>query len=744
MSEKHPLEEFRRALLSISELPTLPKEVLVSLIQRGIIRRLLTDPTPESIVLLEEACAFAPLPIIREDALDALIQLSHQNNPEAILSLYRLAVERDYPPAISYLKSNLLPCLNPSSLQAVFSFLHLPENDYAQSGENLELLAEYFFHHAQPSTQTKIIQSAPSPARQRFSQLLNLLLFNTPDKPSHLLALYPQTSQAEKQIILKRLSSLAETENITAVDFLCRLAIYFDDPAAREICQQQNLSPSAPSDKAIYYFLSAQWDQYETFDFTHQWLTEAYSSASPAIRQKILSQARASGQIEWLSRLSDSRPAVVLRELTPPDWERIVQTILHNPSQLLWLRLLSHAPLYWSAYLLHHLSDHAYSFEHDPELTQAARLAAICISKPLPVFQKAILQSPASSITSMAISPFGMEIGFGSLDSSIQFLDLTSLEWQKPLLSPVSPTRLIAYDPQASYLVCAGGDHRLRIFRRHDNTLLKTLDGHKGQVRAIVFQSDGRIFYTAGFDGTIRSWHFPSGLAARPPVQIGNEIFSLLITPDNQLLLCATADLTCQIITAHGNHRIYSISGLEDVPLTLAIHNRQKFAVATRNHTIQQFSLSTFKPLTLPSPSSASINHLIYHPTLPLLCGMGLDGKIQICHDADLKPLLTIELHNQPASGLGFTPDGNTLISSSTDGQVVIWDFQPLILLFQPIQSDLHDWLQKIAQWINAGLQPASRPWLEFAQQLLLWRARFDIQIEDAEPIQIGDYDILL
>ncbi|GAP10648.1 protein containing FOG: WD40 repeat [Bellilinea caldifistulae] len=743
MSEQRLFEEFRRTLLSVSEFPSLPKEELVSLIQRGIIRILLTDPNPESIALIEEACAFAPLPIIREDALDALIQLSHQNNPEAILSLYRLAIERDYPPAITHLKFNPLPCPNPH-LQAVFSFLYLPDGGYAQSSENLELLAEYFFHHAQPSTQMKIIESAPSPARQRFSHLLSLLLFNTPDKPSHLLALYPQTSQSEKQIILKRLSSLAETENTIAVDFLCRLAVYFDDPTARQICQQKNLSPSVPTEKALYYFLSNQWDQYETFDFTHQWLVEAYSSASPALRQKILSQARISGHVEWLSRLSDSRSAVVLWELTPADWERVVQAILLNPSEPLWLRLLSRAPLFWSAYLLHHLSEHAINFEHDPQLNQVAWLASVCFSKPLPVFRKAILQSPAGSITSMAISPFGMEIGFGSLDSSIQFLNLTSLEWQSPLLSPVSPTRLIIYDPQARYLVCAGGDHRLRIFRRQDHALLKTLDGHKGQVRGMVFRSDGRIFYTAAFDGAIQSWHFPSGLAARPPVQIGNEIFSLLITPDNHLLLCATADRTCQIISVHGNHRIHSISGLEDAPLTMAINNRQKFAVAIRNHTIQQFSLSTFKPLTLPSPSSTPINQLVYHPTLPLLCGMGLDGKIQIRHEADLKPLLTIELHNQPASGLGFIPDGNTLISSSADGRVVIWDFQPLILFFQPIQSDLHDWLQKINQWINAGLQPATEPWLEFARQILQWRARFDIQIENAEPIQIGDYDILL
>lgn len=742
MIERHLLEEFRRALLSISEIPSLPKEIFVPLIQRGIIRELLNNPTQESIAALEEVCAFAPLPVIREDALEALIQLSHQNYSEAILGLYRLAVERDYLPAISYLRNNSIICPNPH-LQAVFSFLHLPEADYTQFSDSLSLLAEYFFYHAQPSTRTKMVQSTDTPGRKRFSHLLDTLLLDTPEKSSRLLALYPQSSEVEKQIILQRLSSLVEMGSISAGDLLCQLVIHFDDSAAGEMTKRFNLTPSSPSDKALYYFLSNQWDQYETFDFTHQWLVEAYSTASPTLRQKILSQARNSGYIEWLSNLSGSRPAVVLWELSPADWEKIAQAILSNPPDPSWLRLLSHAPLYWSAYLLNYLEENAYGFEGAPELNRVAQLAATSISQPLPYAPQAVLRSPAGSITCMAVSPFGMEVGFGSLDASIQFLNLTSIEWQKPILSPASPTRLIAYDPQAGYLVCAGGDHRLRIFRRQDDVLLKTLEGHKGLVRAIAFQSDGRIFYSAGFDGTIHSWHFPSGLAARSPIRVGNEIFSLLISSDNQLLLYASAERTCQVISVQENQPVHSVSGLDDVPLTLALNYRQKFAVAFRNNKIQQFSLSTFKPLTTPRSIPSPINRLIYHPSLPLLFGMGVDGKIHVWHEADLRLILTIEQHNQPASGLGITPDGNILISSSADGKVLIWDLQPFLLFFQPVHSDLHAWIEKLALWLKTELSPSSRAWLEFAQRLLEWRARFDIQIEDAVPIQIGDFDIL-
>ncbi len=147
MMQQNLLEEFRRTLLAIGEIPPLPKETLLRLLQRGMIRELLAHPTRESITLLEEICVFAPLPIIRQDALEALIVLSQQNNPEAILSLYRLSVERDFLPAISHLRTTHLTCPD-SQLQAIFSFLYLPEIDITQSYENLVHLSSYFFYRA--------------------------------------------------------------------------------------------------------------------------------------------------------------------------------------------------------------------------------------------------------------------------------------------------------------------------------------------------------------------------------------------------------------------------------------------------------------------------------------------------------------------------------------------------------------------------------------------------------------------
>jgi WD40 repeat protein len=275
--------------------------------------------------------------------------------------------------------------------------------------------------------------------------------------------------------------------------------------------------------------------------------------------------------------------------------------------------------------------------------------------------------------------------------------------------------------------------------------LLKTLEGHKGQIRSIVFQSDGRLFYSAGFDGTIQSWHFPSGLAARPPVLIGNEIFSLLLSTDNKTLIFTSANRTCHILPIQAQKPVQSILELDGIPLALAINRRQKLAIATRNATIQQFSLSSLKSLLPPSFTTASpINHLVFHPDLPLLFGMGLDGKLYIWHEDDFGHLLSVEAHHPTGCGLGLTPDGDKLVSCSNDGTVIVWDLQPFLLFFQPLHSDPHRWIEKIDHYRKKELQPSTRLWLDFARGLLQWRARYDIQIEEADALQIGEYDILL
>lgn len=744
MVAHHFFEELRRALLSLSEIPDLPREAILRLIQRGAIRELLTNPTAESVALLEEACLSAPLPQVRDEAFDALVQLSRQNHPQAVLSLYRLAVENEHAAAIAFLKSDLLPCPS-AELQAVFSFLHLTDHDYAQSDNQLQHLATYFFHHAHPSTRLKICQITTSPLKRHISTLLDILLLDEPEKTSRLLSVYPQTSPTEKTVILERLASLAQSNHAAARDALCRLVILYDDPAALEICFKHHYTPSTPSEKALYLFLTSQWEEYESFDFAHQWLLEAYTSASPSLRQKILAHARQNGQVDWLSQISSSRPTVILWELSPADWEKIFATVLTNPSDVQWLQLLTYAPLYWSAQLLSRLAKTSHGLVDESELNELVHLSEACTSHSLPIFNQSILHSPAGSAACMAISPFGMEVALGGLDSTIQFLDLTSLEWQKPIISPVSPTRYIGYDPQAGYLVCAGGDHRLRIFRRHDHALLKTLEGHKGQIRSIVFQSDGRLFYSAGFDGMIQSWHFPSGLVARPPVQTSYEILSLSLSPDNKTLIFTSADRTCHILPIQAQQPVQSISELDGIPLALAMNRRQKLAIATRNATIQQFSLSSLKSLVPPSFTTESpITHLVFHPDLPLLFGMGLDGKLYVWHEDDSGHLLSIEAHQQAGCGLGLTPDGDKLVSCSSDGRVIILDLQSFLLFFQPLHNDPHRWIEKIDLWLKIENQPSTRLWLEFARGLLQWRARYDIQIEEAEALQIGEYDILL
>lgn len=742
MNDQPFLEDFRRTLHSISEIPALPKEILIRLIHRGIIRELLSYPNPNSIALLEDVCITAPIPEIREDALNALIQLSHENRPDAVLGLYRLAVEGNLSGANSFLQKHPLTSPQPE-LQAAFSFMYLTDDDYAQFDKDFTRLSDYFFHLAQPSTRLKIIQSANSSFKQRLSNLLNALWLDQEEKSDFLVKFYPQSSQIEKRLILQQLTILADSGNTAAQNTLCRLVISYDDPSAREICLQRGYSPFLPAEKALFYFLTSQWEQYETVDFTHHWLLEAYSSASPSLRQKILAHARTTGQIGWLSNLSNYRPALMIGELSPSDWEKVRTTVLSNPQDNSWQRLLNYAPLYWAASLLAQLSIAPDVSSSEPDLGEIAKLAAECVQKPLPLPSRAVLQSPAGSSTCMAVSPFGTELALGGLDSSIQLLSLITHEWQKPLLSPAAPTRVVAYDPQANYLLCAGGDQRIRIFRRQDNALVKTLEGHKGQIRSIIFNSDGRRVHSAGFDGAIFSWHFPSGLTSQNPIETGQEIFSLLLSPDNQLFIYASADRTCNFLPASGGQPVHTISEIDGVPLAMALNSRQKLAIASRSATIQQFSLSTFKPLGPAHTTASPLNHLIYHPNLPLLIGMEISGKINVWHELNLGIILTSEFHTKPASGLGLTPDGNLLISSSTDGKVVIWDLQPFLLYFQPIQSDLHEWIEKITGWLKMDMPISSRQWLEFALQLLHWRARFDIQIGEAEPLQIGEFDIL-
>ncbi|MCR4413935.1 MAG: hypothetical protein NUV77_16085, partial [Thermoguttaceae bacterium] len=86
-----------------------------------------------------------------------------------------------------------------------------------------------------------------------------------------------------------------------AQDALCRAAIERDHAAAGDIAVAAGFMPRDQRDRALFLFLTEQWDRYQEFDFDGRIMRLIYQSAGEPLRARIAE--RELTNVEWLGEL---------------------------------------------------------------------------------------------------------------------------------------------------------------------------------------------------------------------------------------------------------------------------------------------------------------------------------------------------------------------------------------------------------------------------------------------------------
>lgn len=155
----------------------------------------------------------------------------------------------------------------------------------------------------------------------------------------------PEISKNAEEALQKLKNPAAETE-------LCRLVIEEQDETAQKIALAAAYAPSNPQTKAIYYFLTEQWEKYQTSDPKHSFLEKAYLEADELMQRRMGEIAQQAGRLEWVQVVVKGKR---LQEMTDREWQTTIEVLKTGKHwEQIWK--LSHlaAPV-WSKQLLQQL-----------------------------------------------------------------------------------------------------------------------------------------------------------------------------------------------------------------------------------------------------------------------------------------------------------------------------------------------------------------------------------------------------
>ncbi len=596
-------------------------------------------------------------------------------------------------------------------------------------------------------------------------------------------------------IALNALRRLASRGCVEAREALCRLVIVRDHPWARKVALAAQYAPLDPHQRALFYFLTGQWDRYERLDFDQTLLRVAYQVAGESLRRRITERARRAGRMDWVAVVTGGRQGRRLWEMMDEEWEAALAVLGGNEQWGEMWRLAQAAPEVWSVRLLQRLKRAAWvpSGDEREGFVELAGLAEGCIGDPPElgrlIYCRAVLRKHDDRVTCLAISPDGRLLATGTelCDDMVRLWRLPDGEalkaveghedgvgclaispdgrllasgggegmvwlWQLPGGRALSGPRRhansvtgLAISPDGQVLASGSSDKMVRLWRLPDGEALKTLEGHTDSVRCLAISSDGRMLVSGGDDHAVWLWHLPDGAPLKVLRRHTSWVTCLAISPDGRLLVSGSADHTVRLWRLSDGAALRTLRGHTGGITCLAISpDGRLLASGSADHTVRLWRLPDGAALRTLRGHTSGVTCLVISPDGRVLASGSNDKTVRLWRLPDGISLKTLEGHVGSVWCLALSPDGRLLASGSGDKTVRLWELGPLLLRHLPLgQTCLGDMTWARAALRDGEVSETEQRWLEFVLALMRWRRRFDIEVaETPSRIQVGEFDI--
>lgn len=739
-------EHLRHIVTNAQPPSNIPPELQALLLQTGAIQLLVEEGSQTAVGLLEIAARNCPIPHSSAQALNGIRLLSMQGNPDALISIFQLALEDINLDAITIIQNEKF--VSPQSWQNYcFKFLHGPLSDYQLDDPHLEKLLEIALTQAPPALQKQISERAQELGLIQWSQIAKALRDGTQDSLQVLIDNFNGYTQFEKTLTRTWLFRLALQASAPAQNALCELFLRWEDMESAQLATQQGFLPVVIERQVLFLFLTEQWNAYEILDFSHRYLVAAFEAGSTALRQRLLNHARITGHNDWLQTLGEARRRRWLEDMTDTDWQSVVNQINQHRSWKEAWQLVAHAPPQWSAELIELLFQadwHASTETDQLGFLKLVSLAQQARKKAPEVLADKILRVPAQNITATAMRLDGQVAATGGSDNRIYLWNTQSGERISNFLSSPAPgARALALSPDGLYLAAAFTDQVIRVYRLADQRLIKTLDGHSALIRSLFFHPDNRTLFSCSFDGTLRAWRFPLGPeSARISPGIG-ELFSAAGNQEGNRIFLAGSQVqawrwpSSELIAAlpFSDGTILQLSHALDRPLIAGVDQNQTIFVwnETSNRLIQKIHTDCGLVSAISLTSGGDI----------LLSG-NKNGSIHLCNAFTGEMIGQNDAHERIIVGLHWT-SSTAFLSASQDGRIIFWDARLVQWVRQPLdrlagRSIVE--IRSLAQ--DKSISEYSQAWAAFVLELIQFKNRFDILLDESGNIHLSEFDIEL
>ncbi len=586
-------------------------------------------------------------------------------------------------------------------------------------------------------------------------------------EPSGLSTLFEATHDGNETIQRNALKALANLQNPETRDAICMRVIEEDDSRAREIALANGYMPRAPEMRALYTFLTAQWQAYDSLDFAQGQMRAIFDASPAKIRQRIAASVQAAGRTEYLTILAGVDYHSKANEITPTEAELMIRILAENNEyQRLWA-LVPELALSYSIRIMRILVENGWKPDND-------------IDRPFFEELSQFLQLPM---------PFEQSGWEASLPVAIP----------RAFLKTSGRVNEVAFSPKESVLAIATNQRKVILWNFQDAAVARVLEGFQHSVGKVCFTPDGTLLAAErtsgqaqcaiyGWDGDKRFilGNHQGTVTSIEPVGRTNLLTS---GRDNRVILwdminrsevksktfdfwtrsCAVSPDQQYAALLHDRLSLVRLPDLSVIPGHAFLPPRATgFKIGVAHHAAfspdgkflvtgqfnGQIGLYYHTSLTQRPQNVVVGQHrqavcgVIFLPNHPILISAGAEGRVRFVQWPELVPRGSVSTTAGRLTSLKVSHLGAFMATGTNEASLELWDLRVLDipeLFSKPLATANHDQVTNTLALSGYLLLPEPvRNGLKFLRLLLQYRFRYDIHLEEAPIIRYGEFDIIL
>jgi hypothetical protein len=575
-------------------------------------------------------------------------------------------------------------------------------------------------------------------------------------------ALLKACQDADTQIANLAQQAAASLENQAAREAVCRQVIAKEDPNARRVADLGGYLPEDLHQRAVYLFITEQWQAYQALDFDHRLLRSAYEAAGTELRRRMMEKIRAAGRSDLLTVITGRDLRNRLAVLAPDEANFIVQMLAENQEwAALWGKALELSPAV-SQRILQILTQNGWHPSTSDENRLYEELACLAEHPPVqitteaakrqlpPAIPRARARVVATRINDLAFAPTQPILALGTSGRKVALWNFQRGERQGLLERAFAHAiGKVAFTQNGDLYFAerTNGRASCSLYRLEDGRT-QQIWRQWGSITALVPVNESQILL-AGRDHQVALLDPGSAQAVTHSRTFPFWTRDAAVSADGRqaalvydgATLVRLPDLDPLPYLSNGLSRVARVAAFapDDQALLLGRYNGEVRVLHFGEQTLER------KPLVHHGGRVEGIACLKRQETA---ITASTEGSVHFISWADRAPLGKIQATGQQVTALRVSPDEAFMALGAADATISLWDLRPLEvpgLFARPLALDTPNHLAALRLLLDQPQLPVElQQAMQYIERVLRFRFRFDVEVSEAPEILAGDFEIEL